>query len=96
MAWEDEVVFRAYERRTGPESDFTRLLSWEHHYLRQYLERLSRSLTGESPQARFEWAAFAGLLAGHNRREEARAYPAVERAFTMSEQRVLITMLQTL
>lgn len=96
IAWEDELVFPAHEQHAGrPPDSLTALLTWEHRYLKRYLERLERLFAEPMTGAPLEWVVFEGMLAGHNRREEQLAYPQIEQTLSEPERRELLAAMQS-
>jgi regulator of cell morphogenesis and NO signaling len=79
MKWEDELLFAEFARRVDDHGRLlTDLLIWEHEGLRRWLDRLASDQGCAGLDADLECIAFAGTLAGHNRREETLVYPEVD------------------
>lgn len=79
MKWEDELLFAKFAQRADDRGRLLAdLLVWEHEGLRRWLDRLASDRGGAGLDADLECIAFAGTLAGHNRREETLVYPKVD------------------
>lgn len=80
MAWEDDVLFPEFARCAGNHAGLLiEMLTWEHQGLRGYLSRIMANSQPTRWDAQVEAVAFAGMLAGHNRREESAVYPEIDR-----------------
>lgn len=84
MSWEDDLLFEELARRIDERGKLlTDLLTWEHQGLRRWLGRLAPSPSTIGLESDLQFTAFAGTLAGHNRREERVIYPLVDRLFDL-------------
>lgn len=96
MAWEDELLFFEFARRVDDRGKLVAtLLTWEHQGLRRWLARLVSHLGATDGEFDLECVAFAGMLAGHNRREETLVYPLVNRLLTAQEAAQLRIKMET-
>ncbi len=79
FAMEEEVLFPAYEQRSGMLGGPTQMMRMEHQQVRSLLERMRTSLDSEDPNAFLGMAeSMMILLQQHNMKEEQMLYPACD------------------
>jgi hemerythrin-like domain-containing protein len=92
---EEEVLFPAFEERTGITRGPTVVMRYEHTLIRAFLSEMTHALGGDDA-AGFGTAATAleGILGPHNVKEENVLYPAVDRALSPDELALLAARLR--
>jgi len=79
FAMEEEVLFPAYEQRTGMQGGPTHVMRMEHQQVRSLLERMRAALDGGDSNAFLGMAeSMMILLQQHNMKEEQMLYPACD------------------
>lgn len=85
IAWEEEIVFPAFERRIGHTGGPTQVMRWEHQQLRGILEAISAKLARGDADTTEETAALGSLLEAHNHKEERILYPMIDQVNSAEE-----------
>jgi len=88
VTWKDDLSFEELGRQVDERGKlFTALLTWEHQGLRRWLGRLVPSPSDIGLESNLRCTAFAGMLAGHNRRRINRDLPPGGSAVRSSDRR---------
>jgi hemerythrin-like domain-containing protein len=92
---EEEVIFPAFDERTGITRGPTVVMRYEHTLIRAHLSEMTHALGGDDA-AGFDAAATAleGVLGPHGVKERNVLYPAVDRALSPEELAVLAARLR--
>ena len=86
VAWEEDVLFPLWERKTGMTTGGpTFVMRQEHREIGEYLEMIHRKVQAQDRASDAEERALADLLERHNMTEEQVLYPAMDRATSEAE-----------
>ncbi len=84
IAWEEQILFPAFEQRTGLHSGGpTAVMRMEHRQIQSLLGLISAELQQGNPATDAAEAELRSVLAAHNLKEEHILYPAIDQ--TLSE-----------
>lgn len=96
IVWEEEILFPAFETKTGMTSGPTQVMRWEHEQIRGFLKAMAEKLAAGAEDTGEDEAGLLAVLKPHNDKEENILYPMIDqvtdgaersRIFTEMEQR---------
>ena len=83
MAWEEDVLFPLFERKTGIDlGGATDVLRLHHRNIRSYLQTIERKIGMNNRETDDEEMLLLDLLEIHDRTEENIVYPAIDQLVT--------------
>jgi regulator of cell morphogenesis and NO signaling len=97
MAWEEEVLFPLFERKTGIEAGgATDILREHHRNILSYLRALEKKLLLNDRDTSDEEILLLDLLEVHDRMEEDFLYPAMDQLITDAENDAAISAIRNI
>jgi iron-sulfur cluster repair protein YtfE (RIC family) len=78
IVWEEEILFLAFEKRTGHSGGPTDVMRWEHRAIRKHLDTLAGKLACNDYDTEAEEMELQGVLCPHNHKEENMLYPMID------------------
>ncbi len=96
IAWEEEILFPAFESKTGvKDSGPTVVMRFEHKQIKQHLENIQEYFSKNAlPEACQEEVAIMHLLKMHNMKEEHALYPTIDRMTSVEEKSVIFEKIE--
>ncbi|MCC6766617.1 MAG: hemerythrin domain-containing protein [Deltaproteobacteria bacterium] len=95
IAWEEQILFPAFEERTGMrDSGPTAVMRMEHKQIRSLLDAIGLELRQGRSATESEEAQLRGVLGAHNVKEERVLYPAIDRMLTEPERADVFARMQ--
>ncbi len=86
IVWEEDVLFPAFEEKTGmKDSGPTFVMREEHRRIGALLEELHNKVRRADPSSDVEEAQLVEILTAHNQKEEQVLYPAMDQLLTEEE-----------
>lgn len=78
IVWEEEILFPAFEQKTGHVGGPTEVMRWEHREIRGFLEAIAGKLTRNDGDTASDEAGLLSVLGPHNQKEEGILYPTID------------------
>lgn len=78
IVWEEQILFPAFEAKTGHLEGPTAVMRWEHTQLRGYLEAIADKLAQDHSDTASDEAGLLSVLGPHNEKEERILYPMID------------------
>lgn len=95
MAWEEEILFPAFEEKTGMHgAGPTEVMRLEHREIKRFLEIIVQNFQ-EEPSTGAEEQAMIELLKAHNLKEESILYPSIDSHLNDEERRAVFLKMQS-
>ena len=95
IAWEEEILFPAFEMKTGLQGTGpTEVMRQEHRQIQQLLWTIAQALERRDPSSQAEETELRELLASHNMKEEHILYPAIDQQLTDDERREIFLRME--
>ena len=86
IIWEEDVLFPAFEEKTGmKDSGPTFVMREEHRRIGALLEEIHNKVRRADPSSGDEEARLVEILTAHNHKEEQVLYPAIDQMLTEEE-----------
>ena len=93
LAMEEEVLFPAFEAKTGLTTDVTGTMRAEHREFRSLMRRLEDACTHRDSDAFLDHSSILGfMLEEHETKEESGLYPLIDRALSSRAAELIETM----
>ncbi|HEU5071287.1 MAG TPA: hemerythrin domain-containing protein [Verrucomicrobiae bacterium] len=89
IVWEEQILFPAFEGKTGMVAGPTEVMRWEHRQIRGFLESIADRLVRDDFDTTDEEAGLLAVLEPHNHKEENILYPMIDQV-TRAEERAEI------
>lgn len=86
IVWEEEILFPAFEKKSGNSDGPTEVMRWEHRQIRSFLNAIAEKLAGEDGNTSMEEMGLHAMLTQHNQKEENILYPMIDQ-LTGAEER---------
>ncbi|OQC67741.1 MAG: iron-sulfur cluster repair di-iron protein [Verrucomicrobia bacterium ADurb.Bin006] len=86
IVWEEEILFPAFESKTGRVDGPTAVMRSEHRQIRGFLAAIAEKLARNDVRTEHEEAGLLSVLGPHNQKEESILYPMIDR-LTPAEER---------
>lgn len=80
IVWEEEILFPAFETKTGMTGGPTEVMRREHEQIRGFLKTIAGKLAAGADDTGDEEAGLLAVLGAHNHKEESILYPMIDRA----------------
>lgn len=80
IVWEEEILFPAFETKTGMTGGPTRVMRWEHQQIRGFLKAIADKLAAGADDTGDDEAGLLAVLKPHNDKEESILYPMIDQA----------------
>jgi len=97
MAWEEDVLFPLFERKTGIESGGTTQTLREHHRnISRYLHAMEKKLSSNNRDTDEDETLLLELLELHDRMEESFLYPEMDQLVTDVENDAALNAIRTI
>lgn len=88
IAWEEEVLFRQFEAKTGMRgAGPTEVMRIEHGEIKRLLETLHEKTRQQGADSELDEAALLSILDAHNQKEERILYPMIDKLLNEPERR---------
>lgn len=78
IVWEEEILFPAFENKTGMTDGPTQVMRWEHQQIRGFLEAIAGKLAAGADATTYDEAGLLAVLGSHNHKEENILYPMID------------------
>jgi len=78
IIWEEEILFPAFENKTGMAGGPTQVMRWEHQQIRGFLEAIAGKLAAGMDATGDDEAGLLAVLGPHNHKEENILYPMID------------------
>jgi len=78
IVWEEEILFPAFETKTGMTSGPTQVMRWEHEQIRGFLAAIAGKLAAGADDTSDDEAGLLAVLGPHNHKEENILYPMID------------------
>jgi len=78
IVWEEEILFPAFEHKTGMTDGPTQVMRWEHQQIRAFLEAIAGKLAAGANTIADDEAGLLAVLESHNHKEENILYPMID------------------
>ena len=78
IVWEEEILFPAFENKTGMTDGPTQVMRWEHQQIRGFLEAIAGKLAAGTDATGDDEAGLLAVLGPHNHKEENILYPMID------------------
>lgn len=78
IVWEEEILFPAFESKTGMTEGPTRVMRWEHEQIREFLGAIAARLAAGDDNTGGHEAGLLAVLGPHNEKEEGILYPMID------------------
>lgn len=85
IVWEEEILFPAFEQKTGNIGGPTEMMRWEHREIRKYLEAIAVKLAQNDYDTEVEEIGLQAVLCPHNHKEENILYPMIDQVSSAEE-----------
>ena len=91
IVWEEEIVFPAFEQKTGNSGGPTEVMRWEHRQIRGYLSAIAEKLACGDDDTADDELGLVAVLCPHNHKEEGILYPMIDRVTGPDERKRLFS-----
>ena len=78
IVWEEEILFPAFETKTGMTGGPTQVMRWEHEQIRGFLKAIADKLAAGTDDTGDDEAGLLAVLRPHNHKEENILYPMID------------------
>jgi iron-sulfur cluster repair protein YtfE (RIC family) len=93
IAWEEEILFPAFEEKTGMRNmGPTAVMRMEHETIKQLLQAIAQAVEASAPTDSAD--TLAEVLSAHNLKEENVLYPALDQSLPAEEASVLLARIE--
>jgi iron-sulfur cluster repair protein YtfE (RIC family) len=89
IVWEEEILFPAFEQKSGHTGGPTEVMRWEHRQIRSFLNAIAEKLARGDYDTKDEEDGSEPVLRMHNHKEENILYPMIDHV-TEAEERTKI------
>ena len=97
IVWEEDVLFPAFEEKTGMKSSGpTAVMREEHRQIGALLERIHDKVRRGDPGSGAEEAELLAVLGAHNQKEEGVLYPAIDQLLTEEEAAAVFVAMESI
>jgi regulator of cell morphogenesis and NO signaling len=85
IVWEEEILFPAFETKTGMTSGPTQVMRWEHQQIQGFLKAIADKLAAGTNDTGDDEAGLLAVLGPHNHKEENILYPMIDQVTAGAE-----------
>lgn len=91
IVWEEEILFPAFEKRTGMKSEGpTAVMRIEHFQIKGFMEKINQLLQKQDNRTGDAEEGLIRVLTSHNQKEETVLYPWIDRSISEEERKKMI------
>lgn len=94
IAWEEEILFPAFETKTGTTGGPTQVMRWEHREIRKHLDAIAEKLSRKDFGTGGDETALLSVLGPHNEKEENILYPMIDQVTDGPERTQIFTEME--
>ena len=85
IVWEEQILFPAFEDKTGMVTGPTEVMRWEHRQIRDFLNAIAEKLARDDFDTSDEESGLLAVLGPHNHKEENILYPMIDQVTGVEE-----------